>query len=261
MDVTEQKKFRQQGLLTAKLVTVGTLAAGIIHEINNPLAYIISNLHFINDKIIRLNKSEISLENFILKLTEVINDSVQGAERINKIVQDIRGYARHDEVGGNPIDVNKVLDTALDMAYPKYKYHASVEKELSADIPLLCFEEGRLVQVFLNIIINAAQSFDNDNRDNNVIRLKTSVEGRHVCIAISDTGSGISPENLQQIFEPFYTTKAVGVGTGLGLSICNEIIYSMGGEIRVSSEVNKGTSFYIYLPMHSVHGANSSDQR
>ncbi len=252
LDTTDQNKLRAQNLLSAKLATVGTLAAGIIHEINNPLTYILTNLNFIKDTMQESSFDDLSKPTFFTELKSIINDSVEGAEQINKIVQDIKGFARIDKAEVTTVDLPKVLNAAINIVSAQFKNHAVVEKDFSADIPLVLLQGSKLQQVFMNIIINAAQSMDKNNFEKNIIRVKAYVAENYICVEIGDTGVGIPSDILEKIFEPFFTTKPAGIGTGLGLSICSEIIHEMGGDIEVKSEVNKGTTFSIYLPINLI---------
>ena len=243
-------KLRAQALLTEKLATIGTLAAEIIHEINNPMTYISANLHYLDTQIKAAIPKDIEQQDFMLKLNEVVNESIQGVDRVTEIVHDLKGFARIDQDKSTSVNINEIINTAIKMAHPKFKNRAVLEKDLASDIPLLLLSGSRLHQVILNLIINATQAMEGDNIDKNIIRIKTSAEQNRICIVITDTGKGIAPEVLPKIFDSFFTTKPVGIGTGLGLSICYEIIHNFGGEINVTSHLGKGSSFSIYLPMN-----------
>ncbi len=164
-------------------------------------------------------------------------------------MKDLKGFARIEQDEMTSVDVNNDLKTAINIAYPQYKNVAKVETDLSSNIPLLLLSSSKLQQVFLNLIVNASQAMDENNFQNNTIRISTELKENQIFITISDTGKGIPLHVLPKIFDPFFTTKPVGIGTGLGLSICYDIINNLGGKISVESELGKGTAFYIYLPI------------
>jgi len=251
-DITERNKLQSQKILADKLATVGTLTAGIIHEINNPMTFILSNLNYINEHLKTIKSDNIEQNKLISTLNDRIIESTDGAEKIREIVHNFKGFARVDQGELTWTNIHDVLNDAINMASSQFKNHASFEKNFAADLPLLLLSSSKLHQVFINMLINAGQSMDGDDLHKNIIRVKTYVENDQVCIEINDTGKGISPETIVKIFDPFFTTKPVGIGTGLGLSICYEIIHAIGGQIQVKSELGKGTTFSIYLPINLI---------
>lgn len=273
-DVTERNNLRSQALLNDKLATVGTLAAGIAHEINNPTAWVLSNLSYLakhmadlKHSIIRLSmlnqetdvdkklrfldelSSDVKQQQLILKFDEIINESIQGAERIRDIVANLKGFARIDESPEKPIDVNETLSNVINMAFPEIKYRAWLEKDFATNLPMICFNSGKLHQVFLNIIMNAAQAIPEGDPAHNKIQIKTQIEEDQIRVDIRDTGIGIPANILDKIFDPFFTTKPVGTGTGLGLYICHEILHNLGGKITVVSAPKQGSTFSVFLPL------------
>jgi two-component system cell cycle sensor histidine kinase/response regulator CckA len=248
-DITERNRLREQTLLSDKLSTVGTLAAGIIHEINNPMTFLLANLEYINKQIQVVMHDKKKQQDFLQKLNEIIEESIQGVQSVNTIIKDLKGFARVDYKHFVPANVHEAISVAIHMAHSQYKNKAKLETDFAVDMPLLMLDVNKLEQVILNLIVNAAQAMDNSNYCNNLICIKTTKEINAIRIDISDTGIGISSDILPRIFEPFFTTKPVGVGTGLGLSICYDIVKNMGGEIKVDSVPQKGTVFSIYLPM------------
>lgn len=247
-DVTERNLLRSKAMLSDRLAMVGMLAAGVAHEINNPVAWIKSNLEYLREKFIATFK-EAKVQDIPQEVGEVINDSIEGIKRIQDIVNNLRGFSRVEDSRTNSTDIHKVLDTCLSVAFPEIKYRASVTKDYAPNIPLLFFNEGKLHQVFLNILVNGAQAIAEGDPKHNSIHIETGIDGGCVYIKISDTGSGILPENLSKIFEPFFTTKSAGKGVGLGLTICHDIVDSMGGEIKVQSTVGQGSTFTVILPL------------
>jgi PAS domain S-box-containing protein len=257
-DITENNRLRAQTILADKLATVGTLAAGIIHEINNPMTFVYSNLEYINKKIKTIILDDTQHRDFILNLKDVIDESLQGARKIIKIIHDLKGFARKDQDELTLVNINEVLNTAINIAHPQFKNHAQLKTDFATDLPLLLSSNGKLNQVFLNLIINAAQAMDGDDFQKNIIHIKTFAEQDGICIDITDTGKGITPNILSKIFDPFFTTKPAGVGTGLGLSICSEIINGLGGQIIAKSNLGKGSMFSIFLPINLIEETTTS---
>jgi len=249
-DVTDSNKLRTQALLNDKLRTLGTIATGIIHEINNPMTWILSNLDYFKNKLKILKVNDIEQENIIQKLDQMTDESIEGAERIRNIVKDLKGFVRVDKNAYELVNVEEIINSAINMSKPQFKNDAKVELHFSPDLPLLFLDKSKLQQVFLNLIINAIQAMTNNKRQRDKIDITTRLFGDDVIIDIQDVGKGISPDVMSKIFDPFFTTKPIGLGTGLGLSICNDIISGFGGEIKVKSVLGEGTTFSVYLPAH-----------
>jgi len=253
LDIAERKraeealrKSQAQLRMADRLATVGTLSAGVAHEINNPLAYTVANLSFVRDALARLPDSMPGLD--VAELRASIAEASEGAERVRRIVKDMKTLSRMDDERIGVVDVEAALDASVNMAIHELRHRAQVVKDY-ARVPLVRCNEGRLVQVFLNLLVNAAQAITGNAPERNEVRLATCVDGRgRVAVEISDTGVGIPEEVLPRIFDPFFTTKPVGVGTGLGLSICHSLVTGMGGDIEVASKVGVGTRFLIVLP-------------
>jgi PAS domain S-box-containing protein len=242
-DVSDLKQMHAKLVLTERMASLGTLAGGVAHEINNPLSYILSNLRCLSEDLSALDATSGGLAE-ARKLTA---ETLEGAERVRRIVQDLHTFARPRETRG-PIDLHRVLDLAASIASSQIRFHARLVKDYGP-IPLVQGDESRLGQVALNLIVNAAQAIPSGRPQENEIRLVTRAEreGR-VLLEVRDTGSGIPPEVRSRVFEPFFTTKPVGTGTGLGLSICHGIVTSLGGEITLDSETGRGTTLRVVLP-------------
>ncbi|MBF0645578.1 PAS domain S-box protein [Desulfuromonas acetoxidans] len=252
-----------------KMASVGLLAAGMAHEVNNPIGFINSNLNslkkylekmlsFIEAQEKALNefpdsegKQEVAVLRKKLKLDflledcrELIDESLNGAERVRNLVQNLKTFSRADQAEEAKVDLNDCLESTISIIWNELKYKVTLNRDYG-ELPLtLCYAQ-KMNQVFMNILVNAAHSIDKKGE----ITIKTRHEDDHIRIWITDTGCGIPEENLKKIFEPFYTTKEVGTGTGLGMSIAYEIIEQHQGKIYVTSEVGGGTTFMIDLPV------------
>lgn len=244
----ERRRMQEQLLISDRMASVGTLAAGVAHEINNPLSAIIANLDLISRDVSVL-ASELRQTDRFGQILDELRDARESADRLRHIVRDIKIFSRGaDEEHHGPVDVRRVLESSLRMAYNEIRHRARLVKDYS-NVAMVEANEARLGQVFLNLIINAAQAIHEGDAEHNTIRVVTrpGPQGT-VAVEVHDTGAGIPPENLARIFDAFFTTKPVGVGTGLGLSICHRIVTSLGGELEVESEVGKGSVFRVLLP-------------
>jgi CheY-like chemotaxis protein len=234
-----------------RMVAVGTLAAGVGHEINNPLAYLLSNVLFAAQEMKQVEESE-ALPSWarqrIAGAGAALDDARDGAERVRDIVRDLKTFSRADENVLEVVDLHAVLEAALAMARNEVRHRAQVVKRYG-EVPMITASRSRLAQVFVNLLANAAHAIPDGHADRNHITLGTRYANDRVEISVSDTGRGIAPEHLPRIFDPFFTTKPVGEGTGLGLAICAGIIRDLGGEISVETEMGRGTTFRISLPV------------
>ena len=245
-DITERRQVEERLVLVDRMASVGTLAAGIAHEINNPLAYVIGNLDLVAEELAEI--ADEAPRARLRDLAQWIEDARDGAEHVRKIVRGLRTFSRADEDRRVPLDVRRVLDLSVDLAFNELRHRARLVKDYQ-EVPLVLADEARLSQVFINLLVNAAQAMPEGQSDRHEVRLSTSrAPGGQAVIEVRDTGPGMSPEVLGRIFDPFFTSKAIGVGTGLGLSICHGIVSALGGEILVESEPGKGTVFRIVLP-------------
>jgi PAS domain S-box-containing protein len=245
-DLTERKRMEQRLMLADRMVSVGTLAAGIAHEINNPLAYVIANLSFIQEEVEELGPILSAAKSKGLR--ELIAQAEDGAERVRVIIRDLKSFSRVDSADDGPVEIQRVLDSAINMAWNEIRHRAQLQKRCAA-VPAVRGSEARLGQVFLNLLVNAAQAIPVGHASDNQITLTVQQRGEQVIVELSDTGAGIPSDVLPRIFDPFFTTKPVGVGTGLGLSICHSIVAACGGEISVESAEGKGSTFRVALPI------------
>lgn len=248
-DIAERKRLEQQLIMADRMVSVGTLAAGIAHEINNPLAYVLSNLDFIKEELASIE--DIVPAEKMASMRNIVDQTDDGAQRVRVIVRDLKSFSRGDDEGETTEDIHRMLDGAISMAWNEIRHRAELVKQYGS-VPPIQGNEARLGQVVLNLLINAAQALPVGKATENRITIRTLVRGEHVNIEIEDTGPGIPEEDLNRIFDPFYTTKPVGEGVGLGLSICHNIVTSAGGEITVDTRKGSGTIFRVSLKTSSA---------
>jgi two-component system NtrC family sensor kinase len=244
-DITDRKRLETQLRLADRMVSVGTLAAGVAHEINNPLAYVCSNLAYLSEQ---LAEGTVPAE-ALPELREVVSETQEGVSRVSAIVQDLKTFARSDENRFGPVDMHQVIEGALRLVRNDLHRRAKLERAL-APVPPVRGNEGRLGQVVVNLLVNALQAFPTYDPQSNLIRISTHAEGPDkVVLEVEDNGPGMAREVLARIFDPFFTTKPVGEGTGLGLAICHSIVQSMHGQIDVQSTVGRGTLFRLVFPV------------
>ncbi len=229
-----------------RLASVGTLAAGIAHEVNNPLTFIVGNVQFATAELERRQAD--NPDPVLGECLQALKDANQGAIRVAAIVQDLRLFARADDTHVQPTDIRKVAVATCGLAMNEIRHRAQLVQDLQP-VPLVSVTESQLGQVVLNLLTNAVHAIPLGVADRHTIRLSTCVhtDGR-VALAVEDSGAGIDPANLHRIFDPFFTTKGVGEGMGLGLAISHQLVTSMGGEILVRSSPGKGACFTILLP-------------
>ena len=262
---------QQQLIQTEKMASIGQLAAGVAHEINNPIGFVSSNLGtlkeytdaycslskkvqaliIIKDKESQslllqdlsewINNEDISFIND--DTTNLLKESIDGLHRVTNIVKDLKQFSRADSDEKQWFDVNECVKTTLKMVNNELKYHCNIDKDLGT-LPMIWMNFGKINQVLTNLLINAGQAI----KEQGQITITTELQNDNIAILVKDNGSGISVDNINKLFDPFFTTKDVGEGTGLGLSISHGIIQEHGGNITVTSELNKGSCFSIILP-------------
>ena len=249
-DITEKKNLQSVVAQSERLAGMGVLAAGIAHEINNPLAYVFYNLESMLEDIPALAdpSGEGGSPPTIEDLTDRCREALTGIRRIQSITRTLGTFSRVEINETGPVDIHHAVESAANMAFNEIKYRGRLTK-CYTDVPTLYANEGRLSQIFLNLLINAAHALDEAKAAVNEVRVRTWAEDGSVCVEVCDTGRGISPENLPLVFEPFFTTKGSGVGTGLGLSISQSIAAEYGGHITAKSELGKGSCFTVCLPV------------
>jgi PAS domain S-box-containing protein len=254
-DISERKRLEAHLAVSDRMASVGTLAAGVAHEINNPLAAVIANLDLVGEMFDgpALDTSYAAeavapAPPPLADVRELVTEARTAADRIRHVVKDLKLFSRADEERRGPVDVRRTMESALRMAGTETRHRARVVQEYG-DVSAVEGNEARLGQVFVNLVVNAAQAIPEGDVERNAIRVVTRMEGAdRVVVEVSDTGAGMPPEVLDRLFEPFFTTKPVGIGTGLGLSICRRIVHEHGGSIGVESALGRGTTFRVVLP-------------
>jgi PAS domain S-box-containing protein len=245
-DVTEQRRLQAQLVFADRLASIGTLAAGMAHEINNPLAYLLASIQFLEGKL----GAEEGPSKADGETLEAVREARDGARRIAEIVRSLRTFAQRDRERAPGVnDLRQAIRAAARIAESQLRSRARLVLDME-DVPRVRGSEHELAQVALNLIVNAAQAIPEGSASENEIRVTTRLadDGR-VAFEVRDTGKGIAPEDLVHIFDPFFTTKPVGEGSGLGLSICHGIVQRLGGEIAAESAPGRGTLFRVLLPV------------
>jgi signal transduction histidine kinase/CheY-like chemotaxis protein len=253
-DITEQRRLQQQLELADRLASLGTLAAGIAHEVNNPLTVAAGNIELLALDLAELRAelevgcaSDISSR--LSSMTSTLVDARSAIRRIASIVSDLQAFCRPQPGPVNHADVARCLEWALRASAQELKHRARVVTDAGA-LPHVALEETRLGQVLINLLVNAAQALSLGDIQDNVVKVTARATPKgSVVIEVQDTGPGIPKEALPHIFEPFFTTKARGIGTGLGLSICHGIVAAAGGTIEAISEPGRGTTMRVTLPI------------
>ncbi len=245
-DVTEARELRARLAQADRLASIGMMAAGIAHEVNNPLSYVLANLEELQARL-RQHELEEGSARSSDELEILAAEVAEGAERIRAIVRDLRTFSRVGSEELTAVDPRIPLEAAVRMACNQIRHRACLEQRCDPVPPVLA-NEGKLAQVFLNLLVNAAQAIPEGEVSANVIELTLRAEGDSVLVSVRDSGQGISPEQQRRLFEPFFSTKATGAGAGLGLSICRRIVTDLGGEIRLASEPGRGSTFTVCLP-------------
>ncbi len=262
----EPRRLHRQTELEDRLTSISTMAAGVASEINDPVAGIVSSVESVSAalkahrrelKALFFEESYPSLFKRIGEMESVLGEAAEGAGRIAKVVSELRSFARPPARRHRSVDLRRVLSSAGEVVAPEIRARAGLAMEIG-HVPPVSGDEPRLAQVFVNLLLNAAQAISPGNAAANEVRVtgKTAPDGRAL-VEVRDTGCGIPGELLGRIFDPFFTTNTVGGGTGLGLSICHGIVRSLGGEIRVESEVGHGSVFRVFLPPAQVEAAAS----
>jgi two-component system, NtrC family, sensor kinase len=263
----ELVRLQAQMVQSEKIASLGLLAAGVAHELNNPAGFIYSNVDVLRQHVERLErclfaydemtlpnqdavriakiKAEIDYDNIVNDLESIMSDCHLGAERIRDVVQNLRLFSRLDESEIKQVDLNESIDATVRLLSRYYKSGRISLWRDYGELPLVNCYAAQLNQVWMNLLVNAAQAIEDDG----TVRIQTISNGKTVSVSVTDSGKGISPENLKKIFDPFFTTKPIGEGTGLGLSISHGIVEKHRGTIAVDNIPGEGTTFTITLPV------------
>ncbi len=273
---------RSKLMQSEKLASIGQLAAGVAHEINNPIGFIFSNFgtleQYLDDLFqmldayekaephigdgntlarIRQLKAELDIKYLKEDIPNLMGESRDGIQRVRKIVQDLKDFSRVDaRQEWESVDLHAGIDSTLNIVNNEIKYKADVVKHYGPLPEVQCLP-SEMNQVFMNLLVNAAHAIP---AERGTITISTGVDGANAWVEVADTGAGIAPENLQRIFDPFFTTKPVGKGTGLGLSLSYGIVQKHGGRMEVSSELGVGTRFRITIPIHHAPSPQAEAQ-
>jgi PAS domain S-box-containing protein len=244
-DLTERKQMEGRLVLADRMSSLGMLAGMIAHDINNPLAYVLANLHTLESEVLPRLVLPASEQK---EVHELVGDAQVGASRAREIVQQLRMFSFSDrQTLLVPLEVHRVLESALRLAGNELRHRARLVRDYREPLTVQG-NEGQLGQVFVNLLVNAAQAIAEGSVESNEVRVVTRPLNGQVVIEVHDTGSGIPADRLARVFEPFFTTKPAGVGTGLGLSICRDIVVGMGGRLELESQVGQGSVFRVILP-------------
>ena len=256
------QKTQSQLVQSSKMASIGQLAAGIAHEINNPMSFIQSNTitikkymailvqtidHYKQQSSVAMTNEDKQLTFILSDVDSLIEETCEGIQRVTDIVLNLKNFSRIDSADFELVNINESLDTTLKVIGHQIKYDVEIVKNYG-DIPDIYCLSGQINQVLMNLIVNAVQAIEHDHGK---IILTTEKMNEHIKITIADNGAGINDQNLDQLFDPFFTTKPVGVGTGLGLSISYDIVKQHAGSIEVKSTLDQGTAFMITLPTRS----------
>ena len=283
-EAKKREASQAQVIHTTKLASLGQMVAGVAHEINTPLGFVKSNVEVVSDLISEyeaavtkvmtgvdlllaldasmVDKAKAAIQKARIELAkattlnearELLEDSAEGLKQMSGLVMNLKGFARVDRDGMDTIDLNDSIRSALTIAGHQLRDRIHVVQELG-EIPKVKCMPSQINQVFLNMITNAAQAMDDDG----TLTIRSVAKPNFVEVSFEDTGHGIPDDVLPKIFDPFFTTKPVGEGTGLGLSIVHKIIQGHGGAIRVKSQVGKGTTFFVELPIAQKPAAKAA---
>ena len=252
-DLTDHRRLEAQLVAADRLAAMGRLAAGVGHEINNPLAYIMMSLE-LGLRITHRNRERGPRD--WREIDRLLATALEGSERVRRIVGDLKTLTRVSEGSSEPVDIHRALDSCIPMAATEIRHRARLVKDYHS-VPMVDADEGRLGQVFLNLLTNAAQAIPEGHAPRHEVRVRTDTDGEgRVVVEVSDTGAGVDPQLLPRLFEPFFTTKPTGVG--LGLSVSHAIVTSFNGTLSVQSELGHGTTCRVTLPASSASEARAA---
>ncbi len=264
IEITQRQLYQSE-----KLAAVGQLAAGVAHEINNPIGFVMSNLNTARSYLDELTRyaenlrqqagaaaawRQAGLDGVVEDFRDLLQESLEGSERVAQIVHDLMGFSNDDAMSWESVDINTCVQAACNVTSGEISRHAELVTDLGELPPFYC-QQGSLAQALLNLLLNAGRAVRDAGREDGEIHIQTRLEPGHdgdtdkICIRITDNGTGMAPETMVRVFDPFFTTHDVGEGTGLGLTLSRDIIQAHQGHIDIDSEAGTGTSVTINLPI------------
>ena len=249
-DISAVKRTQADLLLADRMMTVGALASGVAHEINNPMSFVIGNIHY---SLSVLKHPEFPVGADLKEVLAAMQEALEGAERISRIVKNIHTFSKADHTSTSLLSLRSVVESALTASFVEIRRKARLIRDLRPT-PAVLGNEARIRQVVLNLILNSVQALPDNQSTRHTIEISTFEDAGDAVFRIRDTGPGIAPQVLSHVFEPFFTTKPIGQGTGLGLSIAHSIVDQLGGTIEVDSALGEGTTFTVRLPPGSDSG-------
>ena len=245
-DVSAERRLERRLAVSERMATVGTVAAGVAHEINNPLTYVLANAGLALEELAAVDSGK-PLDTH--ELRAMLSDVLDGARRVQRIVGDLRVFSRVGETEQRrSLDVREIVDSAVQLTITELRHRAVLERDYRRSVSVVA-DPSRLAQVFVNLLVNATQALPGEGPVKHRVRVTVDLDEQGwQCVEVSDTGPGIAAETLSRVFEPFYTTRAERGGTGLGLSICQRIVVEHGGFLEVESVLGEGATFRVRLP-------------
>jgi PAS domain S-box-containing protein len=242
-DITHEKLMESRMRMADRLISAGTLAAGVAHEVNNPLTYVLGSVELMQRRLAPHPAAADATK-------ELMAQMIDGIDRIRSVVADVRSFARQDDNASGPVDPRVVCTSAIRIVATDVRHRAVVTTELADDTPCVSANASKLGQVVINLLVNAVQAMPNGRAigENKIVVRTRALPSGEAAIVVEDNGSGIAAEVLPRLFDPFFTTKPIGLGTGLGLAVCEGIVASIGGRIDVASEVGRGSTFSVIVP-------------
>lgn len=251
------ERLQAQLVQSEKMASLGQLAAGVAHELNNPVGIVYSNIEILGDLIEPLAKNSNAEADLLHEIRSIIADCREGSTRIRDIVQNLRTFSRLDEAEYKETDIHEGIDATLRLLSRHFASGRIAIRKAYGDVPRVSAFPSQLNQVWMNLLANAAQAIGNRAGE---IFIRTWADANDVVVTVSDTGAGIPVQHLNRIFDPFFTTKPVGDGTGLGLSISFGIVERHGGSITANSRLNEGTTFEVRLPRHFTPDLSATEK-
>lgn len=246
-DITERRDLERRVAMSERLAAIGTMAAGVQHEINNPLASVVANVQFALDVVRARSDGSPPSPEEQAELVSALEDAAQGAERVRRTVEELRHFSRGPASIDVPIPITRAIDEAIRVSANAVRHNATVHCTYG-EAPLVRAEEGQLARVFVNILLFCARTMHDGRAEEQTITITTSTEDGHAVAEVRHDGREIAPDALHRIFEPFYATSVADAANGLELAVCHSILTSLGGDIDVTSEAGSGTAFRVRLP-------------